>query len=222
MWGRKEEPEPAANPSVEHSRETWAPEPVKSDPPPFRAPAAAQPEPAPAATAKTESRNGKSIVFKGDISGSEDLYVDGEVHGKIQLKDNRLTVGPSGRVQADVAARFITIQGFLKGDLKAQEKVDIRKTGSVEGQLVTAGVMIEEGAVFRGSIDIIKPGEPQKSAQPAPSQSNAKSADGQAAAKPAAAPMAAKPEPPKPMPPPKAVPASEVHVPAGSMVAKSG
>jgi cytoskeletal protein CcmA (bactofilin family) len=148
--------------------------------------------------------------------------VDGEIHGKIQLKENRLTVGPSGKVHADVSARFITIQGFLKGDLKAQDKVDIRKTGSVEGQLVTAGVMIEEGAVFRGSIDIVKPGEPQKGAQPAQPRMNAKPADAHAAGKPPEAPVAAKPEPPKPASPPRVAPASEVQVPAGAVVAKSG
>jgi cytoskeletal protein CcmA (bactofilin family) len=158
--------------------------------------------------------------LKGDVSGSEDLYVDGEIHGKIQLKENRLTVGPNGKVHADVSARFITIQGFLKGDLKAQEKVDIRKTGSVEGQLVTAGVMIEEGAVFRGSIDIIKPGEPSKDAQPAQPQKTVKPADGHAVGKPPEAPVAAKPEPAKPAPPPKAAPASEA--PVGASAAKLG
>ncbi len=222
MWGRREEPEPPAKPSAEPSREAWAPEPVRPDPPQFRPAAAPSPEPAAPATGKAESHIGKSIVIKGDINGSEDIYVDGEVHGKIQLKENRLTVGPNGKVHADVAARFITIQGFLKGDLKAQEKVDIRKTGSVEGQLVTAGVMIEEGAVFRGSIDIVKPGEPQKSAQPAQPRANAKPADAPSTGKPAEAPAAAaKQESLKPTPLPKASPASEVQAPA-AVSAKSG
>jgi len=221
MWGRRDEPEPPARPSGETPRETWTPEPARPEPAPFRAPAVVQPEPAPSvAAARAESRLGKSIVFKGEIHGGEDLYVDGEVHGKIHLKENRLTVGPNGKVHADVSARFITIQGFLKGDLKAQEKVDIRKTGSVEGQLVTAGIMIEEGAVFRGSIDIVKPGEPQKSAQPAQARPSAKAADGHAGAKPAEPQAAAKPEPAKPGIPPKAAPASEVH--AEVSAAKSG
>lgn len=101
---------------------------------------------------------GKSLKVKGEISGSEDLYVDGEVEGTIQLNDNSLTVGPNGRVRANVSAQSITILGHLRGNVHAGERLEISKTGSLEGDLTTSRIVIEDGAVFRGSIDIVKPG----------------------------------------------------------------
>ena len=102
--------------------------------------------------------------MKGEITGSEDLYIDGEVEGSVALKDNSLTVGPNGKVHADVSARSITILGRLRGNVKAGERIEIRKTGSLEGDLSTARIVIEDGAVFRGSIDIVKPGQNAASA----------------------------------------------------------
>ena len=102
---------------------------------------------------------GKTLKLKGEITGSEDLYIDGEVEGTVELKENSLTVGPNGRVHADVSARSITILGSLHGNVKAGERIEIRKTGSLEGDLSTARIVIEDGAVFRGSIDIVKPGQ---------------------------------------------------------------
>ena len=100
---------------------------------------------------------GKSLKLKGEITGNEDLYIDGEVEGKVELKANSLTVGPNGNVHAAVSARSITILGRLQGNVKASERTEIRKTGSFGGELVTAQIVIEDGAVFRGSIDIVKP-----------------------------------------------------------------
>ena len=97
---------------------------------------------------------GKSLKLKGEITGSEDLYIDGEVEGTVELKGNSLTVGPNGNVHADVSARSITILGRLQGNVKVGERTEIRKTGSFGGELVTAQIVIEDGAVFRGSIDI--------------------------------------------------------------------
>jgi cytoskeletal protein CcmA (bactofilin family) len=127
----------------------------------------ASPKPAPplSAEGRQEARIGKSLSIKGDISGNEDLYVDGEVHGKIDLKGHHVTIGPNGKVHADVTARGITILGHLQGNLRAEEKVSIRQTGTVEGELITVGISIEEGAVFRGSIDIVKPGQAPASAE---------------------------------------------------------
>jgi cytoskeletal protein CcmA (bactofilin family) len=127
----------------------------------------ASPKPAapPNLEAKQEARLGKSLTIKGDISGNEDLYIDGEVHGKIDLKSHHVTVGPNGKVHADVIARGITIFGQLQGNLRAEQKVDIRQTGMVEGELITVGISIQEGAVFRGSIDIVKPGQAPMSAE---------------------------------------------------------
>ena len=101
---------------------------------------------------------GKSLKVRGEISGNEDLTIDGEVEGTVELKDNSLTVGPNGKVHANVTARSITVLGRLEGNVKAGERVEISKTGSLEGDLVTPRIVIEDGAVFRGSIDILKPG----------------------------------------------------------------
>ena len=102
---------------------------------------------------------GKSLRLKGEIAGSEDLLVNGEVEGAIELKENSLTVGPNGSVKADVSARSITVMGHLCGNVRAGEKIEICKTGSIEGDLSTARIVIEDGAMFRGSIDIVKPGQ---------------------------------------------------------------
>lgn len=107
---------------------------------------------------------GKSLKVRGEISGNEDLTIDGEVEGTIELKDNSLTIGPNGKVHANVTARSITVLGRLEGNVKAGERVEISKTGSLEGDLVTPRIVIEDGAVFRGSIDILKPGGPDANA----------------------------------------------------------
>ena len=104
------------------------------------------------------SQIGKSLKLKGEITGNEDLYIDGEVEGRIELKEHSLTVGPNGNVHADVSARSITILGRLQGNVKAGERTEIHKTGSFEGELLTAQIVIKDGAVFRGSVDVVKPG----------------------------------------------------------------
>ena len=123
---------------------------------------------------------GKSLRVRGEISGSEDVTIDGEVEGTVELKDNSLTIGPNGKVHANVTAKSITVLGRLEGNVKAGERVEISKTGSLEGDLVTPRIVIEDGAVFRGSIDILKPGE-----QPASSD---RKADGRANAAPGKVP----------------------------------
>jgi cytoskeletal protein CcmA (bactofilin family) len=97
---------------------------------------------------------GTSIVIKGELSGSEDLTIEGEVEGKIELREHVLTVGPSGRIRAHVAARSIIVLGQVTGDLTATDKVDIQAQGSVEGDIVAPRVAIADGATFRGSIDM--------------------------------------------------------------------
>jgi cytoskeletal protein CcmA (bactofilin family) len=124
---------------------------------------------------------GKSLRVRGEISGSEDVTIDGEVEGTVELKDNSLTIGPNGKVHANVTAKSITVLGRLEGNVKAGERVEISKTGSLEGDLVTPRIVIEDGAVFRGSIDILKPGE-----QPASSD---RKADGRANAAPGKVPV---------------------------------
>jgi cytoskeletal protein CcmA (bactofilin family) len=132
----------------------------------------------------SQAQVGKSLQLKGEITGSEDLFIDGEVEGTVELKDNNLTIGPNGNVHADVQARSIIVLGRLRGNVRAGDKVEIRKTGSLEGDLATARIIIEDGAVFRGSIDILQPGraEPdRKAAAPAAGQL-AKDSAGSAAA----------------------------------------
>ena len=102
--------------------------------------------------------------MKGEITGSEDLLIDGEVEGTIVLEENNLTIGPNGNVQANVKAKSIVVLGHLTGNVRCSERVEIRKTGLLEGDLSTARIVIEDGAVFRGSIDIVKAAEPERPA----------------------------------------------------------
>lgn len=97
---------------------------------------------------------GKSVVIKGELSGSEDLYVDGQVEGSIALKDHSLTVGPNGQVKASIEAKGIVIQGKLEGNLRASDRVDLRKSAVVAGDIVTQRISIEEGAYLKGKVDI--------------------------------------------------------------------
>ncbi len=108
---------------------------------------------------------GKSVVIKGELSGSEDLFVDGQVEGSIELRGNSLTVGPNGKIKAQVSAKNIAIQGSVEGKLTATERVELRKTAVVNGDIVTQRIAIEEGALFKGKIEIQK--EPGKAAAPA-------------------------------------------------------
>jgi cytoskeletal protein CcmA (bactofilin family) len=123
---------------------------------------------------------GKSVVIKGELSGSEDLTIEGQVEGKIELKDNVLTIGANGRIRAQVFAKAVIVLGEVNGNIAASEKVDIRDGGSVDGDIVSPKVAIAEGAHFRGSVDMQrKPAaaasakadtkaEPAKSAAPVP------------------------------------------------------
>ena len=97
---------------------------------------------------------GKSVVIKGELSGSEDLYVDGQVEGSISLKNNSLTVGPHGQVKASVEAKGIVVQGKLDGNVLASDRVDLRKSAIVTGDISTQRISIEEGAFLKGKVDI--------------------------------------------------------------------
>jgi cytoskeletal protein CcmA (bactofilin family) len=99
---------------------------------------------------------GKSVVIKGELSGSEDLYVDGSVDGKIELRNHSLTIGPNGKVKADVSAKVVVIQGKLDGSVIASDRVDLRKSAVVTGDLATQRIAIEEGAFLKGKVDVQK------------------------------------------------------------------
>ena len=107
---------------------------------------------------RTTVNIGKSVIIKGELSGSEDLTIEGQVDGKIELRQNVLTIGPNGRIKAQVFAKSVVILGEVTGNVTATEKVDIRDNGSVDGDIAAPRVAIAEGAHFRGSIDMQKAG----------------------------------------------------------------
>ena len=129
---------------------------------------------------------GKSVIIKGELSGSEDLTIEGQVEGKIELKQNVLTIGPNARIKAQVFAKTVVVQGEVHGNVTASERVEIRDSGSVDGDLSAPRVAISDGAHFRGSIDMqrgqtaVKPevpkaGETRSATAPAPAVSVAAS-----------------------------------------------
>jgi cytoskeletal protein CcmA (bactofilin family) len=113
---------------------------------------------------------GKSVVIKGELNGSEDLTIEGHVEGTIQLRDHVLTIGPNGRIKAQVFAKSVIVLGEVTGNVTASDKVDIRDNGSVDGDIVAPRVAIAEGAHFRGSVDMQRKGGGQQgqAAKPAP------------------------------------------------------
>jgi len=108
---------------------------------------------------RATARLGASLHVKGEITGSEDLLIDGSVEGLIQLDERKLTVGATAKLTADIIAREVVVFGSVKGNLRAKDRIEIKKDGSVNGDLTTARIMIEDGAYFKGSIEIDKSGE---------------------------------------------------------------
>jgi cytoskeletal protein CcmA (bactofilin family) len=160
MWKRDEAVKPPTPPSPA--------------PPPPAPPAASA---VPAVTSHTETRAagardvvhiGKSVVIKGELNGSEDLTIEGHVEGKIELRDHVLTIGPNGKIRASVFAKAVIVVGEVVGNITANEKVEIRDNGSVDGDIVSPRVAIAEGAHFRGSVDMKRGGTAgAKAAEPA-------------------------------------------------------
>jgi cytoskeletal protein CcmA (bactofilin family) len=124
---------------------------------------------------------GKSVIVKGQIYSREDLTIDGEVEGTVELQEHRLTVGPNGKVTASVKAREIVVLGTIHGNVETTDKIDIRKDAKLVGDIKTARVVIEDGAYFKGNIDIVRP----EAAAPRPAAAHA----AQPAARPAAPPQ---------------------------------
>jgi len=118
---------------------------------------------------------GKSVTIKGELSGSEDLYIDGKVEGSIELKGNNLTIGPNGQVHANVNAKNVTVQGKLDGNIRATEHTQLRSSAVTVGDITSQRLSIEDGAYFKGKIDIQKDGvkpepvnKPESRPAPAP------------------------------------------------------
>ena len=144
MWKREESPRPpqpvvppTAPPPVVHQSTTPRVEPVQ-----------------PVQQEKSIVNIGKSVIIKGELSGSEDLTIEGQVEGKIELRQNVLTIGPNAKIKAQVLARAVVVEGSVQGNIAASEKIEIRDKGSVEGDLSSPRVAIADGAHFRGSIDM--------------------------------------------------------------------
>jgi cytoskeletal protein CcmA (bactofilin family) len=148
-----------AGPSTPSTPEPARPTPPASSPTAYEAgtvrPAAA----AAAIPAGEQATIGKSLFVKGEVSGSESLYIDGKVEGTINLPGNRVTIGRNGQVAANVTAREVVVLGKVRGNVTASDRVDIRSEGSLTGDVAAARISIEDGAYFKGGIDIRKPGE---------------------------------------------------------------
>jgi cytoskeletal protein CcmA (bactofilin family) len=157
MWNKKEEP-PAPRPASAPPAPVATPE-IKKEPIPVSS--------TPFRTPESDSRNaatiGKAVKVVGQIFTKEDLYVDGDVEGTIESQDNKVTIGPNGRVQASIRARDVIILGQVQGNVETSDKVDIRKDAKLVGDIVTSRISIEDGALFKGSIDI-KKAEPKPAA----------------------------------------------------------
>jgi cytoskeletal protein CcmA (bactofilin family) len=128
---------------------------------------------------------GKSVVIKGELNGSEDLTIEGHVEGTIQLRDHVLTIGPNGKIKAQVFAKAVIVLGEVTGNVTASDKVDIRDNGSVDGDIISPRVAIAEGAHFRGSVDMQRKGSPAAASAPQPAKN----------AQPQPAPQAAQSQP---------------------------
>jgi cytoskeletal protein CcmA (bactofilin family) len=142
-----------------------APEPARPSPP---APPSEPINRAPSTTGE-QATIGKGLIVKGEITGSESLFIDGKVEGSINLAGNRVTVGRNGQVAASINAREIVVLGKVRGNVSASDRVDIRAEGALTGDVAAARISIEDGAFFKGGIDIKKPeGKPVIAANPAP------------------------------------------------------
>ena len=177
MWKRDEAVKPTG------SAPGTAPAAPPSAPP---AAEAARPQPNPTHDHRLEKSTvniGKSVVIKGELNGSEDLTIEGQVEGKIELRQNVLTIGPNGKIKAQLFAKSVIILGEVTGNVTATEKVDIRDNGSVDGDIASPRVAIAEGAHFRGSIDMqrsgsgaARPGESKAEHKPAQTSQNVQAA----------------------------------------------
>jgi cytoskeletal protein CcmA (bactofilin family) len=175
MWKRDD----AAKPSAPAGQ---GPAPTQHSPAPLTAEPTSRPAPA-SDTQRGQERTvvniGKSVVIKGELNGSEDLTIEGQVEGKIELRQNVLTIGANARIKAQVFAKAVIILGEVTGNVSASEKVDIRDNGSVDGDIAAPRVAIAEGAHFRGSIDMQKGGASPKAETKAPAATASTQSSGQ-------------------------------------------
>jgi cytoskeletal protein CcmA (bactofilin family) len=171
MWNKRREDEP-----TRPAAPTITPKPT----PPEPTPVPVKKEATPTAMSSTPFRSpeldgrgaatiGKAVKVNGQIVSQEDLYVDGDVEGTIELNQHKLTIGPNGKVHAAIKSREVVVLGSIQGNVEASDKIEIRKDAKLVGDIKTARIIIEDGAYFKGSIDIVKP-EPKAAPAPAPRQ----------------------------------------------------
>ena len=146
MWGKQNDGQMIQNPPAQPTQ-----------PAPATAPVISQQRQAPA-PAPTSTVFGKSMKIIGEVTSDEELYLDGDLDGKLNLR-NRLTVGPNGKVNANIKAQEIIVFGTIKGNVESESRVSLRTGASIVGDIKTAGIVIEDGAYFKGGIDISKNGE---------------------------------------------------------------
>ena len=163
MWKRENEPNAPSPTPATPAAPSAAPR-REPDPPPLRVAEVSSP---PASSGRTLI--GAGTIVRGEVAGEEDLLVEGRVEGKIDLRQNAVTVGAKGRLAAEVRARTILIDGEVDGNLNAEEQIVIRKSGRVRGDLTSPRVTIEDGARFKGAIDM----EPKRPVAPAVSSPSA-------------------------------------------------
>ena len=160
-------PPPVPAPAIPAAQVTPAPMAAPPVPAPAAVPAAPAYTAPPAKVATYDAASGTSIgsglKIRGELSGTSDLYIDGEAQGKITLPDSKVTVGANGRVQADIEAREIVIEGTIQGNLKARETVHLGASSKVEGSIVTPRIGIDDGARLRGKVEMVRPGEGKSS-----------------------------------------------------------
>lgn len=154
MWRKPEETKaaPLSEQLKQSSPVTPAPQKFESAPAPARVevPAASRVAQTPAGHLTS------SLVIKGEITGREDLFIDGEVHGTIRIEEGRVTIGPNGRINADVEAREIVVRGEVKGNLQGRERVQIGQTGCARGDISTRRILVEDGAELHGRVEITR------------------------------------------------------------------
>ena len=165
MWNRRKEEEPIAKPA---SAPPTSSELAKEGIPMSTLPTRASSEPHYEPSRGGNAILGKSVIVKGQIFSREDLTIDGEVNGTVELQEHRLTIGPNGRVTATIKAREVVVLGTVHGNVETTDKIEIRKEAKLVGDIKTARIVIEDGAYFKGNIDIVRAEAPRPAAAPAP------------------------------------------------------
>jgi|SRR5689334_2175178 len=102
---------------------------------------------------------GKSVVIRGELTGNEDLYLDGDIEGTVDLRDHKLVIGPNGKIKATISAREVVLHGRVEGNVSATERVELKKSCTLVGDVSTQRIVIEDGAFFKGAIDIKESGQ---------------------------------------------------------------